>query len=139
MVILRPTLVDPGDAAPEPGPFDPAANFDQSLSPGMRALVRGEKMVLHNTTEFTDEVELTRVLDNIARMQELVPKLTELRDKLRAARQATDAAQLAIEEAKLNVEYATPEEKVELLAAEKERKLEALKARYAPEEAVATR
>lgn len=97
-MIVRQTTVDPGDAAPPNGAFDPAANFDQSLSPGMRAVVRGEKTVLVNTSGLSDEEELNRVLDNIEKMESLKPKLTEMRDSLKAGREAQEEAEKAAAE-----------------------------------------
>lgn len=131
VTILRSQVVEPGDAAPPAGvPFVPEDNFDQPLSPGMKALVRGEAFNLVNTTNLSDEAELTRVLDNIARLQELSPKLTELRDKLKVQREAREAQDLAFLEDQIRLQYETPDERATRLAAERDARLEAVKAEY---------
>lgn len=84
--------MEPGDSAPPEGPFVLEDNWDQSLSPGMKALVRGEVMTLINTTNLSDEEELDRVLENIERMESIKPKLVEERDRLKAIREAREEA-----------------------------------------------
>lgn len=98
VVIYRQNVVEPGDSAPPEGPFILEDNYDQHLSPGMKAIVRGEAMTLINTTNNSDEEELNRVLEAIERMQLLKPKLEERRDQLKAAREAAEEAAEAAKE-----------------------------------------
>src|SRR5262245_17256098 len=85
VVILRQSVVEPGDAAPEGGkPFLPEENYDQDLGPSVKVFKRGEKIsVVSSIGPLTEEaieglkVEAQRVAEGTEGLQPVAPLVRE--------------------------------------------------------------